>query len=141
MAADQSPMRLTVEQAQRVVDSAPFGPWWGFVVESVEPGRARVRLPWRGTFLRPGQVLQGGCSMTLADVAFWLALMSLSGPDDPSVTLELKTNFLRGARSDLRSTAEVLSAGRRVVYGQAWTRDDEDRLIAHHTVTYLRPGR
>ena len=76
--------------------------------------------------------------MALADVAFWLALMSAVGQDASAVTLEMKTNFLRAVRSTIRSTAEVVSAGRRVVFGQAWTRDDEQRLVAHHPLTCLR---
>lgn len=77
--------------------------------------------------------------MTLADVAFWVAIMTVGGADEAAVTLEMKTTFLRGARSTLRSTAEVLSPGRRIIYGQAFTKDGDERLVSHHTLTYVRP--
>jgi uncharacterized protein (TIGR00369 family) len=76
--------------------------------------------------------------MTLADVAFWIALLSLTGPGDPAVTLEMKTNFLGAARGDLVCDARVIKAGRQIVYGEAETRREAEELVAHHTVTYLR---
>lgn len=77
--------------------------------------------------------------MALADVAFWIALMTVHGVDDPAVTLEMKTNFLAAARSDLMCTARLVSDGRTVAFGTAETVADS-RIIAHHTLTYLRPG-
>lgn len=131
---------LTVAAAQAVLDASPFGPWWGFTVVELGDGEAILRLPSRPELFRPGGVLQGGCCMTLADVAFWLALLTRHGIDDPAVTLEMTTAFLGGANSDLTATANVLSDGRRVGYGDATTSDANGRLVAHHTLTYFRPG-
>ena len=78
--------QLSVTQAQTVLDISGFGPWWGLQVLSVETGVARLSLKSRPELLRPGGVLQGGCAMTLADVTCWIAVMSLTGADDPSVT-------------------------------------------------------
>jgi uncharacterized protein (TIGR00369 family) len=136
---NSSPL-LDCPTAQRIIDESAFGPWWGFQVETVGQGRARVRLPFQPHFVRPGGVLQGGCCMTLADVAFWIALLSVTGPDDPAVTLEMKTNFLGAARGDLVCDARVIKAGRQIVYGEAETRQNVEELVAHHTVTYLRPS-
>ena len=80
----------------------------GFQVTSVEHGRARVRLPTRLELFRPGGVLQGGCAMTLADGTCWVAIMSVTGPDEASVTLEQTSTFLGAARSDLLCDAELL---------------------------------
>jgi uncharacterized protein (TIGR00369 family) len=77
--------------------------------------------------------------MALADVAFWLALMTNTGEERMALTLEMKTSFLRPARGDLRCEAHVLRAGRRIVYGEASTFDAADTLVAHHTLTYIRP--
>jgi uncharacterized protein (TIGR00369 family) len=126
--------------AQRTLDASPFGPWWGFEVVSVEPGRARVRLPVRPELFRPGGVLQGGCAMTLADVTFWIAIMA--GDDDAgdAVTLEQTSAFLGAARTDLVCDAELLRNGRTVLYGTADVRDTTGRLVGHHTLTYVRPA-
>lgn len=130
---------LTVTAAQHVVDNSSFGAWWRFEVVDVGFGSATVRLGSRPELFRPGGVLHGGCAMTLADVAFWIALLSRDGIDDPAVTFEMKTNFLRGAATDLHSTARVLSTTRRICYGEASTHDDNGSLVAHHTLTYMRP--
>jgi acyl-coenzyme A thioesterase PaaI-like protein len=41
--------------------------------------------------------------------------MSVMGQEDPAVTLEMNTTFLRAAQGELHSTAEVIWAGRQVV--------------------------
>ena len=127
---------LTVSDAQRIVDQSGFGPWWGFIVESIESGAARVRLPVRTELLRPGGVFQGAAAMCLADVAMWLALVSLGAPAETTVTLEEKTSYLRGSRTDMTSEARVLKNGRRLMYGEASTYDASGELVAHHTLTY-----
>lgn len=132
---------LDVFAAQQILDTSPFGPWWGFQVSAVAPGRAQLRLPARAELFRPGGVLQGGCAMTLADVAFWIAVISVIGPDEPAVTLGQTSTFLGGARTDLVCNAELVRTGRSVLYGTADVVDTNDALVAHHTLTYLRLGR
>jgi uncharacterized protein (TIGR00369 family) len=125
--------------AQQLLDDSPFGPWWGFVVNTVDgDGNAEVALRARPEHYRPGGVLQGGCLVTLADVAFWLALLARFPSDARAVTLEMKTNFLRGATGDVTAHAQVLKAGTRVVFGTVESHGTGGELVAHHTVTYLR---
>jgi uncharacterized protein (TIGR00369 family) len=136
---EASAPRITLQDAQRILSGTGFGPWWGFEVESLGPGTAQVRLPYRAELERPGGVLQGACVMALADTAFWLAVMSAIGEEKMAVTLEMKTNFLRGAKGSVRAEARVLQAGRRVVYGEASCFDDSGQRVSHHTLTYIRP--
>lgn len=133
-----SGLLTTLEEATKILDESSFGRWWKFVVASVEPGSVVVHLPVRPEFYRPGGIVQGGCLMTLADVAFWLAAMTRIGVDPSAVTLEMKTNFLSSAASDLSCRAEVMKYGRRIVYGTATTFGATGTIFAHHTVTYLR---
>ncbi len=131
---------ITAEIAQQVIEASPFGRWWGYVVEEVGPGRARLLLPFQPHFERPGGVLQGGCAMTLADVAFWIAGMTVMGEDPSAVTLQQSSSFLRPATlGDLRSEARVLRAGRRILYGEASVLDARGTLLSHHVLTYMRP--
>ncbi len=129
---------MDVASAQALVDGTEFGRWWGFRVEDVGDGVATVRLPFRQHHLRPGGRLQGGCAMALADVAFWIACTTRVGDPETTFTLEMKTNFLRPGATDLLTTARVLRAGRRVVFGDAQTVDEAGELVAHHTLTYMR---
>jgi len=132
--------RITVEAAQRIVDGSPFGRWWGYRVEELGPGRARLLLPFQAHFERPGGVLQGGCAMTLADVSFWIAGMTVTGEELSTVTLQMSSSFLRPATlGDLRSEARILRAGKRILYGEASVTDAEGNLLTHHVLTYMRP--
>jgi uncharacterized protein (TIGR00369 family) len=130
---------IDLDAAQAVLDKSPFGPWWGFRVEEVGKGTARVSLPQRPELFRPGGVLQGGCAMTLADVTCWIAIMSLFGEDDPSVTQQMTTTFLGPARTDLVCESTILRPGRLIVYGTATTTDTAGKVVSHHTLTYIRP--
>lgn len=133
---------LTLDRAQRFVDESPFGHWWGFTVEAVGRGSAQVALARREELLRLGGVLHGGCAMTLADVTCWIAIMSLLGADDHrAVTQQMTTSFLGPARSDLLCESWVMRPGRRVVYATASTTGVDGRLVAHHTLTYVRAER
>jgi len=132
--------RITVEIAQRMIDGSPFGRWWGYQVEEVGPGRARLRLPFQPGFERPGGVLQGGCAITLAEVTFWIAGMTVIGEDPSAMTLQMSSSFLRPATlGDLRSEARILRAGRRILYGEASVTDPQGNLLTHHVLTYMRP--
>lgn len=134
----EATLPLDIASAQKLVDGTDFGRWWGFRVEAVGDGTATVRLPYREELLRPGRVLHGGCAMVLADVAFWIAAATRVGSPETNLTLEMKTNFLRGGASDLVTSARVIRAGKRVVFGDAQTLDAAGELVAHHTLTYVR---
>jgi hypothetical protein len=61
------------------------------------------------------------------------------GLADGSVTAEMKTNFLGGAkRESFQGSAKVLKCGRQLIYGTAECVSADGRLLAHHTVTYIR---
>ena len=77
--------------------------------------------------------------MTLADVTCWIAVMSLSGADDPSVTQRMTTTFLRPARTDIVCVSTVLKPGRRIIYVEASVMNTDGKLVSHHTLSYLRP--
>jgi len=130
---------IGVDVAQQMIDQSPFGRWWGYRVEEVGAGTARLLLPFQPGFERPGGVLQGGCAMTLADVAFWIAGMTVIGADPSALTLQMSSTFLRPATlGDLRSEARILRAGRRILYGEASVTDVRGNLLTHHVLTYMR---
>ncbi len=124
-----------VTQAQNLLDESPFSAWWGFRVDSVEPGRATVTLPLRPYMLRPGGIAHGGCAMTLADVTTWIALIGQTGQVD-AVTTQQHSAFLGPARGDLTCRAAVIKAGRLLAHAQATVTDSSGRLVSHHTVSY-----
>jgi len=131
-------LAISVEQARRLLQDTPFSRWWGLDVTDLGEGRASVVLPFRPELIRPGEVLHGSSYEVTADVAMWLAIMTLTGEEQMAVTIEMKTSFLRGATSDITSTATVLKLGRRVVFGTATTVDAGGVVVAHSTLSYVR---
>jgi acyl-coenzyme A thioesterase PaaI-like protein len=96
-------------------------------------------VPFRPALERPGGIVSGMTLMGAADVAMWLAIMTLRGMEERWVTSDMKTAFLRSARSeDFSCSARVLKSGRRTMYGTAECRSESVGLIAHHVLTYAR---
>jgi acyl-coenzyme A thioesterase PaaI-like protein len=111
----------------------------GLKVVELGEGSCTVRVPFRRAFERPGAIVSGDVYMSAADIAFWLAIKTFAGLDDPSVTSHLTTTFLSAARQEpFLCTARVLRRGRRILYGVAECTAGE-RLLSHHTLTYMRP--
>jgi uncharacterized protein (TIGR00369 family) len=106
------------------------------VLEAAE-GRAVLRLPLGPVLLRPGGTISGPAMMGLADMAVWVALLSLSGGRDESLTTSLTINFLRRPGSaPLQAEARVLRPGR-LPFAEVWIRaEDAEEPCAHVTSTW-----
>ena len=130
----------SVVELNRLLAAHEFTGRMGFRVTSLGDGECELEVPYRPEHDRPGGIVSGQVYTHAADVAFWLAIKTRLGPDDPSVTSSMTTAFLGSAsREPLRCRARVLRLGRRLVYGQAECTAG-DRLVTHHTLTYARMG-
>jgi len=124
---------------RQLLNTVAFTRNFGFVLHSIGDGEARIDVPFQEAFERPGGIVSGQVFMAAADVAMWLAIKTRLGMSDPSVTAEMKTNFLGSAKqADFRCHARILKLGRRLIYGVAECVDHKSKLLAHHTVTYIR---
>jgi uncharacterized protein (TIGR00369 family) len=108
----------------------------GLVLQKIDDGECTLDVPFQEAFERPGGIVSGQVFMAAADVAMWLAIKTRLGLVDGSVTAEMKTNFLGGAkRESFRCSAKVLKFGRQLIYGTAECVSADGRLLTHHTVT------
>ncbi|MDQ6826363.1 MAG: PaaI family thioesterase [Candidatus Eremiobacteraeota bacterium] len=107
-------------------------------LESVSDGRATMRMPYRAEVSNGTGAVHGGAIVSLCDTAFYVALASLYGRDQQTTTAALACNFLAPALppNDLIAEAQVLKAGRRIVYGEVKVISG-DRLVAHATLNFL----
>ena len=114
----------------------PYGP----EVTRMGRGEAEVVLPYRTSFDRPGGVVNGIVIMAAADVAMWVAIMTLRGLEESWVTSHLNTAFLNPARAEaIACTATVHKLGKRTCYGSAECRGVANgQLVAHYTIAYAR---
>ena len=129
----------TIPDLNRVLADTPFLQPYGFRVESAAPGECTLRVPFLRSLERPGGIVSGMTLMGAADVAMWLAIMTLRGVAEHWVTSDMKTAFLRSARQeDIACSARILKPGRRTMYGTAECQGADGRLVAHHVLTYSR---
>src|SRR5664279_151507 len=133
-----SPLQVTAEQLQKLLSNdTAFTRAYEFVVAAIAPGFCTLEVPHLPQFERPGGIVSGEVFMTAADVAMWLAIKTLRGMDDPSVTGHMQTQFLRSVRGEgFGCTATVLNLGRSAVFGTAECFSPAGERLTHHTLTY-----
>ncbi|MDP2698261.1 PaaI family thioesterase [Thalassospira sp.] len=122
-------------------DKVPFVGNMGVVTESLGDGVARLRLPFRPDFIRPGNVVCGPAIFGLADIALYAVAWLVVPRADLAVTTEATVHFLSGAKpGDLMAEARILKAGRRLLIAECHIRSlVDDALCAHVVGTYAMP--
>ena len=119
-------------------NEAPFARLLGLRVLESNDGKGKAVMPVRQDFLQQAGVVQGGLIVTLADHALYLATRSLLSPEEVSVTVELKVNFISPAKDgELIGQSKVISRGKTIVVGEVEVRNDRGTLIATGTGTSL----
>ena len=126
-----------IEQLQRLLDGSPFARAYRFEILSAAEGRCSIRTPYTPQFDRPDGIVSGQVVMTTADVAMWLAIKTLRGVDDNSVTTHMETHFFKSAsREAIVCNAEVLKSGKRRSFGIARCTSEAGDLLTFHSLTY-----
>jgi uncharacterized protein (TIGR00369 family) len=118
-----------------------FHPDSGLSIDTVEHGRAVVRLAYQDNFIRPGGTISGPTMMMLADFALYLAVLSAIGPVALAVTINFNLNFLRRPEQrDLIADASMLKLGKRLAVMEVTLYSDgSEDPVAHVTSTYSIP--
>ena len=112
------------------------------VVEALEPGMARVRLPVRPWMVRPGEVISGPALFTAADLAMYALVLGHVGPQMMAVTSDFTMHFLnKGRVADVIAVARLLKLGRRLAVIEVSLSCGDDRtIVAHTTGSYALPA-
>jgi uncharacterized protein (TIGR00369 family) len=125
------------ELTRRVRAATPFIDHLAIDIVEAGGGAATTRLPLRPEFTQDLGHPHGGVVGAVADLTCNLALRT------PSVTVEYKLNFLKGAAADaLRAEARVVREGRSiaVVEGRVWAeRAGEDDVEVAIVLATLAP--
>jgi uncharacterized protein (TIGR00369 family) len=97
-------------------DHSPFGRKIGLELVDLQADRCRLRLPYDESLATYGEVVHGGATATLVDVAATVA--AWSNPREPvagGATVDLTVHYLRAAEgTDLVATASVTRRGREI---------------------------
>jgi len=134
---------VSVSSLQAVLsEQSAFTRELDFRVQSIGDGECELVIPFQAKFERPGGILSGQVLMTAADVAMWLAIKTRRGMDDPSVTLDMHTSFVRSARREaIVCRARVLRLGSAISHGVADCTTEDGAVLSHHSLIYARPAR
>lgn len=114
----------------------------GFVVDEVQDEGLALRLVVSDQHLRPGGTVSGPAMFALADVAFYLAILSRLGPVALAVTTNCSIDFMRkpAAGIDLIATARLLKLGRSLAVGDVLIRSEgSGPPAARASLTYSIP--
>ena len=133
---------VSAEILKTVLAKAPFLKPYSFSLKNCASGECTLAVPFTRSLERPGGVVSGITLMAAADVAMWLAIMTLRGTEECWVTSDMKTAFLKSAREeDLLCTARIMKPGRRFIYGTAECYGVSSGLMTHHVITYVKVGK
>lgn len=113
-------------------------------IDKATPGRTVWQMVADERFANPVGIIQGGFVAAFADSAMGAASVTWAKERKVfSANAELKVSFMKPARvgATLTCTAYVVSGGSRAAFLECDVTDDEDRLIARATSTYLLTAR
>ncbi len=118
-----------------------LNPWAEFFdvrIEKMEPGFARLVLPFRREYTHSLKVVQGGVITAIADAAVAHAIMPMLEAGQSCTTVEIKINFLAPVSGeDMIGEAHVIKRGRQIVLGEADVRSPEGKHFARALTTYM----
>ena len=132
--------KITPEAFNSIIGSElPLAADTGICLNSLEPGKAEMVLPYSERLLRPGGTIAGPFMMLLADVCMYAVALSLLGEVKLAVTTSLNINFVRKpSNTDLVAIGSVIKMGKRLAVMEVSIYSDDD-IVAHATGTYSIP--
>ena len=103
----------------------------------------QFNLCYSGEDLRPGGTVSGPTMFTVADCAFYAALLGMIGRKAMAVTTNLNMTFLRKPpKAAVIGEARILKLGRNLASGDVLVYSDGmDKAVAHAAVTYAIPSK
>ncbi|WP_316012881.1 PaaI family thioesterase [Roseobacter sp. HKCCA0434] len=112
-----------------------------FTIERLEPMAARVALKVSEADLRPGGTVSGPTMFTLADCAFYIAVLGMVGRKALTVTTNCSIDFMRKpAATNLVADVRILKLGRLLAVGDVTVfSQGSDAPVAHANITYAIP--
>jgi uncharacterized protein (TIGR00369 family) len=129
------------EAARRTLKKTAATKLLGFELESVERGRAIVRMDARPRHRQIHGVVHGGILAALADTASGIAAYTTVRQGTAIATVELKINYLEAVSGGrITADARVLRAGRNFVVVECEVFDASGSLAAKALLTFGAAG-
>ncbi len=135
-------LKMTAEEVSELLEREFPQVSGHFVIEDLAPRRIRVRLNVGEGHLRPGGTVSGPSIFALADVAVYMAVLSMIGPETLAVTTSCAIDFMRkpAAGRDLIAECRLLKLGRSLAVGDVLIHSEgEEEPVARASLTYSIP--
>jgi uncharacterized protein (TIGR00369 family) len=113
-----------------------------FVIDALAPHHITLRLRVGDKHLRPGGTVSGPSMFALADVAVYLAVLAMIGPQGLAVTTNVSLDFMRkpAAGADLIAECRLLKLGRVLAVGDVLIYSEgKEAPVARASMTYSIP--
>lgn len=113
-----------------------------YIIEELDENKIRMRLIVDTRHLRPGGTVSGPSIFTLADVAVYLAVLAMIGPEALAVTTSCAMDFMRkpAANTDLIAECRLLKLGKVLAVGEVLIfSDGVEAPVARASLTYSIP--
>lgn len=117
----------------------PYHQWLGLQVVEVGDGTIELSAQWREEWVvnPEGGYTHGGILATLVDLTADWALVSRTGRGVP--TIDLRVDYHRPARGNLRAVGKVIKFGRQFSTAEAQVFDADGQLVASGRGVYAMP--
>ncbi|MEM7732509.1 MAG: PaaI family thioesterase [Pseudomonadota bacterium] len=136
------PLKLNADDVMALIDQV-FGQVAGqFAIEELDEMEITVRLKVGEQHLRPGGTVSGPSIFALADVAVYMAVMAMTGPEVLAVTTSSSVDFMRKPEGgkDLIARCKLLKLGRVLAVGDVLVfSDGGGDPVARASMTYSIP--
>ncbi len=132
---------MTIEQLHELIEREFPQVEGHFDVEAVHADGVTVRMFIDDSHLRPGGTVSGPSMFSLADCAFYMATLSMVGPEAMMVTTNCSIDFMRKpAPGDLIARARILKLGKTLSVGDVLIYSvGVDVPVARASLTYALP--
>jgi len=127
---DATPSLPRAEDVEARLLRGPYHQWLGLRVDSVGDGEIVLTAKFRDDWVvnLEGGYIHGGILAALVDLAADWSLVSRTGRGVP--TIDLRVDYHRAARGDLRAVGKVVKFGRQVSVAEASLFDSAGQLVA-----------
>lgn len=127
-----------LEETRSWVNDRALAKQLGVECIELERGRAVTTFSPAPEWRNPNNSIPGAMMAAFADHAGGFAAVSVTGPDDYTVTVDLDVRFIRAAfHSPITAVAEVVRRGRRLAFLRMEMREPDGTLVADGTASFF----
>ena len=119
------------------VNHCPYFNLLSMKIDAIEMGRSLLEVDVQEKHLQPYGIVHGGVYASLIDAAaFWAAYSTIEST--AMTTVEMKLNYLAPAASGrFMARGKSIKSGKTICLSEATVFDDQEKMLAHGTVTLM----